>query len=85
MSTADLQIIADRLDRIEQAIAYRPDWIAGYANLGRYIGRQDKKGRIAKAFSEQENLTIKKINGVPHFSRVEVDRAMRNGRPIETR
>lgn len=77
--------ILERLERIEQAVAFRPGWISGYVNLGRYIGRDDKRGRVAKAWAEEEGLKPKLINGVPHFAMSDVDRAMRNGRPIETR
>lgn len=76
--------ILERLERIEQAVAFRPCWIAGYVNLGRYIGRDDKRGRVAKAWAAKEGLKPKLINGVPHFSITDVDRAMRNGKVIET-
>lgn len=77
--------LIERLDRIERAVAYRPAWIAGYAALGRYIGSADKQGRKARAWAIAEGLTPKVIDGTPHFSMADVDRAMRNGRPIETR
>lgn len=79
------EVLLERLERIEQAVAFRPAWIAGWANLGRYIGRKDKQGRIARAWAAEEGLRPKVINGVPHFAMVDVDRAMRNGRVIETR
>lgn len=82
---SQLDEVVERLDRIEQAVAYRPGWITGYANLGRYLGRHDKKGKVAKAWAEAEGLPCKKINGSPSWSLADVDRAMRNGRAIETR
>lgn len=75
--------LSARLDAIESSIAFRPGWIAGHCALGRYIGRSDKRGRIAKAWAEAEGLKPKLINGVPHFSLADVDRAMRNGRDME--
>lgn len=77
--------LASRLDAIERAIAFRPAWIKGYVNLGRYLGHSDKQGRIAKAWASEEGLRVKTINGMPHFAIADVDRAMRNGRSIETR
>ena len=77
--------LAERLDRIEQAVAFRPAWISGWVNLGRYLGHKDKQGRTAKAWAIKEGVTVKLINGVPHFPIADVDRAMRNGREIETR
>lgn len=77
--------LAKRFDELEAKLAFRPGWIAGYFALGRYIGRNDKKGRIAKAWALAERLPVKRINGVPHYSITDVDRAMRNGRAIETR
>ena len=82
--SADPQLI-ERLDRIEQAVAFRPAWIAGFVNLGRYLGHKDKQGRTAKAWAVEEGITVKLINGTPHFPIADVDRAMRNGREIETR
>jgi hypothetical protein len=80
-----MTVVIERLDRIEQAVAFRPAWIKGYAALGRYMGHSDTQGRIAKAWAAAEGLRPKLINGVPHFAMADVDRAMRNGRPIETR
>jgi len=77
--------LGQRLDRIEASMAYRPAWIKGWVNLARYLGHDDKKGRTARAWAEAENLPRKMINGVPHFSIKDVDRAMRNGRAVETR
>ena len=82
---ATLLEIQDELREIRMAMAFRPEWIAGYVNLGRYIGRSDKKGRVAKAWAAEEGLKSKEINGVSHFSMADVDRAMRNGKQIETR
>lgn len=82
--SADPEVL-ERLDRIEQAVAFRPAWIAGYVHLGRYIGSVDKQGRKAKAWALAEGLKSKMIDGTPHFSIADVDRAMRNGRSIETR
>lgn len=82
---ADIADIVQRLDRIEQAIAFRPAWLAGYAALARYIGHADKQGRTAKAWAAKEGLKPKMINGVPHFAMLDVDRAMRNGSDVETR
>jgi len=65
--------------------SFRPAWIEGYVALGRYIGSKDAKGRKARAWAVAEGLKCKMINGTPHFSIVDVDRAMRNGRAIETR
>jgi phage regulator Rha-like protein len=75
--------LAKRFDELESRLAFRPGWIAGYVNLGRYIGKSDKKGRVAKAWSQAEGLKPKMINGVPHFALADVDRAMRNGRDVE--
>lgn len=69
---------------LKMALAFRPEWIAGYVNLGRYIGRSDKKGRVARAWATEEGLKAKEINGVSHFCLADVDRAMRNGKQIET-
>lgn len=80
----EAQLLQD-MQELKQAVAFRPAWISGFANLGRYIGRSDKQGRIAKAWATEEGLTVKMINGTPHFSISDVDRAMRNGRQIETR
>lgn len=77
--------ILERLDRIETAVSYRPAWLAGYVALGRYIGSADKQGRKAKAWAQAEGLRCKMIDGTPHFALSDVDRAMRNGRRIETR
>lgn len=74
-----------RFDDLERAVAFRPAWISGYRALGMYIGRSDAKGRVAKAWAQAEKLPCKMINGTPHYSLADVDRAMRNGRPIETR
>ena len=82
--TDDSEIL-ERLDRIEQAVAFRPAWIAGWVNLGLYIGSSDKQGRKAKAWASAEGLRPKMIDGMPHFSIMDVDRVMRNGRSIETR
>lgn len=82
---AEAPEIIERLDRIERAVAFRPAWIEGYVNLGRYIGSADKQGRKAKAWARAEGLRPKMIDGTPHFSMSDVDRAMRNGRVIETR
>ena len=81
----DLSQVIEQLNRIEAATKFRPGWISGYVNLGRYIGRDDKRGRVAKAWAKEEGLKSKLINGVPHFSISDVDRAMRNGKVIETR
>jgi|AntRauTorcE11897_2_1112592.scaffolds.fasta_scaffold06231_7 hypothetical protein len=75
--------LSKRFDALESAVAFRPGWITGYANLGRYIGREDKKGRIARAWATEEKLYVKIINGSPSWSLVDVDRAMRNGRTVE--
>jgi len=75
--------LAARFDMLEAKLAFRPAWITGYTNLGRYIGRKDKKGTIAKAWAISEGLYCKKINGSPSWSISDVDRAMRNGRDME--
>jgi hypothetical protein len=75
--------LAKRFDALEARLDFRPAWIAGYVSLGRYIGRSDKKGRVAKAWAKAEGLKVKMINGTPHFSISDVDRAMRNGRDVE--
>ena len=77
--------LAARFDALEAKMAFRPAWIAGYVNLGLYIGRKDKQGRIAKVWAVAEGLKPKLINGVPHFSIADVDRAMRNGREVDVR
>ena len=76
--------ILEVLFRLERGQMVRPAWLEGYVELARYIGSKDKKGRKAKAWAVQENLYFKAINGTPHFSISDVDRAMRNGRAVET-
>lgn len=75
---------ARRLDDLEAKLAFRPAWISGYVALGRYIGSTDAKGRKAKAWADKEGLKGKEIDGTLHFSIADVDRAMRNGRAIQT-
>jgi len=77
--------ILEHLERIERAVAFRPAWLAGNCALGAYIGSKDASGRKAKAWATAERLPCKMINGTPHYSLADVDRAMRNGRAIETR
>lgn len=62
-----------------------PKWIMGYANLERYMGGTDKQGRMARKFAEAERLTVKFINGTPRFPIADVEAALRNGKPCETR
>lgn len=82
MSEELLQVL-ERLDMISGA---RPTvWIMGYADLGRYMGSNDRKGRLAKRWAEEENLYTKWINGTPHFNASDVDRKMRNGKSINTK
>lgn len=76
------EVRAMRADVLKYGV--RPAWLAGYVALGRYIGSFDKKGRKAKAWALAEGLKPKLIDGTPHFSLADVDRAMRNGRDIET-
>jgi hypothetical protein len=81
----DAAQILEHLERIERAVAFRPAWIAGNRALGGYIGSNDASGRKAKSWAAAERLHCKVINGTPHYSLSDVDRAMRNGRAIETR
>ena len=85
LKMSDLEKVIKQLDRIETAMKFSSGYIAGYADLASYLGHTDKRGRTAKGWAAVEGLTVKPINGVPHFSKMEVDRAMRNGRAIETR
>jgi len=70
---------------MKEALSYRTSWIAGYVALGRYLGSSDRKGRIARAWATEEKLKPKEINGTAYFNIADVDRAMRNGKHIETR
>lgn len=77
--------LAAQLNRIERNMAFRPAWLCGPGALGRYIGTADRQGRKALAWARAEGIKSKSINGTAHFSISDVDRAMRNGRSIETR
>lgn len=84
---SELEHISKVLDRVEKHLettAFRPGWISSYAKLGYYIGEIDKQGRKAKAWVKAEKIYVKYINGTPHFAIKDVERALRNGRKIET-
>ena len=73
------------LGEMKEAMAHRTSWIAGYVALGRYLGSSDRQGRVARAWATAERLKPKEINGTTYFNIADVDRAMRNGKQIETR
>ena len=85
MSRAETQLILDELADLRKQLAAPSPWIKGNVALARYMGSTDKSGRAAKAFAAAERIAPKLINGVPYYSLVDVDRAMRNGRAVETR
>lgn len=84
MSGADTANILKELAEIKGQLKCPRAWIEGNVALGRYIGSKDKSGRKAAAFAKAAGLYVKRINGTPHYDMSEVDRVMRNGRPMET-
>jgi hypothetical protein len=85
MRTAFEETVLAEIREMKEALAYRTSWIAGYVALGRYLGSSDKQGRVARAWATEERLKTKEINGTAYFNIADVDRAMRNGKQIETR
>ncbi|MDG1302382.1 MAG: hypothetical protein P8R37_12435 [Opitutae bacterium] len=84
MSIEFEKTVLAEIREMKEALAYRTSWIAGYVALGRYLGSSDKQGRVARAWATEERLKSKEINGTAYFSMADVDRAMRNGKQIET-
>jgi hypothetical protein len=85
MSADFEKTILAEVRELKMAMAFRPEWIAGYAALARHLGSSDRQGRVARAWATEEGLKPKEINGTAYFSMADVDRAMRNGKQIETR
>ena len=85
MSVEFEETVLAEIRDLKQSMIYRPAWIAGYVALGRYLGSSDRQGRVARAWATEEKLKPKEINGTAYFNIADVDRAMRNGKQIETR
>ena len=85
MSADFEKTVLAEIREMKEALSYRTSWIAGYVALGRYLGSSDRQGRVARAWATEEKLKLKEINGTAYFNIADVDRAMRNGKQIETR